>query len=60
MLLLNPEARKGGKELEVGEDQQIRPDCFQPQSYFLYHRHQEEGATEDNEIGPQKKLVQRL
>lgn len=46
--------------MEVGEDQQIRPDCFQPQSYFLYHMRQEEGATEGNAIGPQKKLMQRL
>lgn len=63
MLLLNPKAKKeggGGKGWEVGKDQQIRPDCFQPQSYFLYHMHQGEGATEGNETGPQKKLMQRF
>ena len=34
MLLLNPEA-KGGKGMEYGERQCIRPGCFQGQSYFL-------------------------
>lgn len=48
MLLLNPEAKKGGEGLEVEEDQQIRPDCFQPQSYFL---HQEEGQQRTMKLG---------